>query len=204
MAHPRRVRSAEFLCAAHTLAQVPPPTLPEVAFAGRSNVGKSTLLNALAGRRALAKVSRTPGKTQSINFFLINEVLRWVDLPGYGYAKVSKKLQAEWGRLVSRYIEERAVLRHVLCLSDSRRRPTAQDVQLVEWLVALQVPWVAVLTKADKLKQAERVRAARRARDAYGCGPDQPVVLCSATTGRGLDALWPYLLLAAAAGDRRD
>lgn len=204
MARPKRVRAAAFLCSAHTPAQFPPPTLPEVAFAGRSNVGKSTLLNALAGRRALAKVSRTPGKTQAINFFLVNDELRWVDFPGYGYAKVSKKMQAHWGRLVTQYLDGREDLRGVMCLSDSRRAPTELDVKLVQWLNTLDVPWVGVLTKADKLKQAERVRAERRAREVYGCGPDQPLVLCSATTGRGLDALWPYLLLSDELADRPD
>lgn len=190
----RRVRQAEFLVAAHTLQQIPRPGAPEIAFAGRSNVGKSSLLNALAGRKRLALVSQTPGKTRSINFFTINGDVLWVDLPGYGYAKVSRTLQAEWGRLVTQYLEARPSLVRVICLSDSRRPPTAQDVQLVEWLEDNGVAWLGLLTKADKLNQSKRAKAVRQARDAYACDAAHPLLLCSATTGRGLDALWPHVL----------
>jgi len=194
MAAARHVREARFLVAAHTPAQFPAPTLSEIAFAGRSNVGKSSLLNALVGRKALAKVSATPGKTRSINFFDLDGVVRWVDLPGYGYAKVSKRLRSQWGDLIRRYIEGREVLDRVICLSDSRRAPTSLDVQLVEWLDACRVPWVGVLTKVDKLGQGDRTRAIARAQAAYACAPDQVLILCSATTGRGLSDLWPHVL----------
>lgn len=200
MAASRRVRAARFHCAAHTVAQFPRATVPEFAFAGRSNVGKSALLNALLGRKGLAKVSGTPGKTQSVNFFDIDDCCRWVDLPGYGYAKVSKRLQAHWGRVIAQYLETRAVLQCVVCLSDSRRPPTDLDVQLTQWLDSCGVSWVGVLTKADKLKQSERARAEGAARAAYGCGPDHPILLCSATTRRGLEGVWPFVLPLATAG----
>ena len=118
----------------------------------------------------------------------------WVDLPGYGFARVSKKLRTHWGRLVSEYLEARKTLQLVVCLSDSRRAPTALDLQLVEWLEHVGIPWIGVLTKADKLKQSQRVKGERNARDAYGASDGRPLLMCSATTGRGIERIWPYVL----------
>jgi len=193
MARRTRVRQVAFELAAHTPKQFPKPTLPEIAFAGRSNVGKSSLLNALAGRKTLAKVSQAPGKTRSINFFVVDDAVRWVDLPGYGYASRSKKERDAWHRLIESYIADREPLELVVCLSDSRRPPTESDVQLVEWLTEIRVPWIGALTKADKLSQSEKARAEHLAREAYACDPHRPLILCSAKTGAGLDALWPFI-----------
>lgn len=153
--------NAEFLLSVHSLKQLPDSDLPEIAFAGRSNVGKSSLLNALLGRKSYVKVSSKPGKTQGLNFFQVPEVCNLVDLPGYGYAKVSKRMQADWGKLIAAYLESRKQLRCVVVIMDIRHETKQQDRDLLLWLRQKQIPCLAVYTKADKLSGNLRTKQAR-------------------------------------------
>ncbi len=150
-----KIHSAEFLLSASTTRQFPAATLPEIAFAGRSNVGKSTLINSLLNRKKLVKTSATPGKTQFINFFKINDQFYFVDLPGYGYAKVPESVQRKWQNLVEAYLSERETLRNVVLIIDCRHNPTVQDRQLLEWLEYYQRPSLIVASKIDKLKRGQ-------------------------------------------------
>ena len=150
-----RIHSAEFLLSASTKRQFPAETLPEIAFAVRSNVGKSTLINSLLNRKKLVKTSATPGKTQLINFFKIIDKFYFVDLPGYGYAKVPESVRRKWQNLVEAYLSERKTLRNVVLIVDSRHNPTIQDRQLLEWLKYFQRPSLIVASKIDKLKRGQ-------------------------------------------------
>ena len=150
-----KIHSAEFLLSASTTRQFPSATLPEIAFAGRSNVGKSTLINSLLNRKKLVKTSATPGKTQLINFFKINDQFYFVDLPGYGYAKVPESVRRKWQNLVEAYLSERETLRNVVLIIDCRHNPTVQDRQLLEWLEYYQRPSLIVASKIDKLKRGQ-------------------------------------------------
>jgi GTP-binding protein len=150
-----KIRSAEFILSASSPWQFPPPTLPEIAFAGRSNVGKSTLINSLLNRKKLVKTSSTPGKTQLINFFKINDKFNFVDLPGYGFAKVPENVRKQWQRLIESYLKERESLRNVVLIVDSRHGPTAQDRQLKEWLDYYERPVLIVASKVDKLRRGQ-------------------------------------------------
>ena len=150
-----KIHSAEFLLSASTKRQFPAATLPEIAFAGRSNVGKSSLINSLLNRKKLVKTSATPGKTQLINFFKINDQFYFVDLPGYGYAKVPESVRRKWQHLVEAYLSERETLRNVVLIIDCRHNPTVQDRQLLEWLEYYQRPSLIVASKIDKLKRGQ-------------------------------------------------
>ena len=150
-----KIHSAEILLSASTTRQFPAATLPEIAFAGRSNVGKSTLINSLLNRKKLVKTSATPGKTQLINFFKINDQFYFVDLPGYGYAKVPENVRRKWQNLVETYLSERETLRNVVLIIDCRHKPTLQDRQLLEWLEYYQRPSLIVASKIDKLKRGQ-------------------------------------------------
>lgn len=180
-------KKIEFLLGAASPKQFPPPDRPEVAIAGRSNVGKSSLLNALAQRRNLARTSKTPGRTREINFFNVDDRFRLVDLPGYGYAKASKSILQNWQRLMSRYLIDRPNLARVIVLLDSRHDPSALDRQLVAMLEAHQVPFAFVLTKADKLSRGAADRQLRRVREIF---PGREVVASSALKRLGLAELW--------------
>ena len=150
-----KIHSAEFLLSASTTRQFPAATLPEIAFAGRSNVGKSTLINSLLNRKKLVKTSATPGKTQLINFFKVNDQFYFVDLPGYGYAKVPESVRRKWQNLVEAYLSERETLRNVVLIIDCRHNPTLQDRQLLAWLEYYQRPSLIVGSKIDKLKRGQ-------------------------------------------------
>ncbi len=147
-----KIKHSEFIGSFVEMAQCPTPNKPEYAFIGRSNVGKSSLINMLTGRKKLAKVSNTPGKTQTINHFLINEVWYLVDLPGYGYAKVSKTSRRKWIKFIKDYLEKRPNLMCVFLLIDSRIPPQKIDLEFANWLGELRIPFIIVYTKADKNK----------------------------------------------------
>ena len=150
-----KIHSAEFILSASSPRQFPATSLPEIAFAGRSNVGKSTLINSLLNRKNIVKTSSTPGKTQLINFFKINDAFYFVDLPGYGFAKVPKSVSKKWQHLIEAYLQDRETLRRVVLIVDSRHNPTAQDRQLKEWLDYYQLPVLIVASKIDKLKHGQ-------------------------------------------------
>ncbi|HET9960819.1 MAG TPA: ribosome biogenesis GTP-binding protein YihA/YsxC [Nitrospiraceae bacterium] len=190
-----KVLGAEFTKSCGSSTQYPAPLLPELAVVGRSNVGKSSLINSLLNRKHLAKVSKTPGKTRAVNFFTVRTSdphlasLYLVDLPGYGYAKVSKSIQVQWAPLIEQYLVDRPSLNLVVLLIESRVR-TDQDVTSVRWIQSIGRPLVIVLTKVDKLRRRERDVAVQDTRRICGVGPEVPIVLYSAETHEGRDALW--------------
>jgi len=166
----------------------PESELPEVAFAGRSNVGKSSLLNTLVRRKAFARVSRTPGRTREINFFRVNSHFVLADLPGYGYAKISKEKKADWKPLIEGYLRHTATLAGVVQLLDIRRDPSDDDIQMLDYLAELELPTVAVLTKLDKVSRLEADRRAGEIMKSLSLLKEQ-VILFSAATGEGRDEL---------------
>ncbi|MDP8222513.1 MAG: ribosome biogenesis GTP-binding protein YihA/YsxC [Candidatus Lernaella stagnicola] len=187
-----RIHEATFLTSAVDPGGYPPADRPEIAFAGRSNVGKSTLINALCGRKALAKVSQTPGKTRLINFFDIDERFYLVDLPGFGYAKVSKIERRKWAPMMGRYLESRDTICAVVLLVDLRRGLGDLDLQLLDYLDGLGRQVVLTFTKADKLKgNARRNQVQKVCREA-GLTPDVAVIT-SGSRREGLEALWQRL-----------
>lgn len=187
------VKKAEFMIGAASLAQLPKGGLPEVALAGRSNVGKSSLLNRLMGRRSLARTSKTPGKTRELNLYRIDEKLIIVDLPGYGFAKVPKAVKQAWGDLVESYVEEREVLRGIVHLVDLRHPPTPDDVQMQEWIRHHGVPTLIAATKADKIAKSKRAHAVRTIQQMLTPPPQTPVVPFSAVTGEGAREVWGWV-----------
>lgn len=178
----------EFVKSAYKIGQLPEDGFPEIAFAGRSNVGKSSLINRMVNRRNLVKVSSRPGKTQSLNYFLVDNQLFLVDLPGYGYARVSKKLQEEWQGLISEYLLTRATLRCVVVIIDLRHALKPQDHDLVEWLRANNRPYLIVYTKRDKISGNQQAHQAAILDAALGIGKSERV-LFSAKTGAGKEEL---------------
>ena len=178
---------ARFIMSAARPEQFPPEAEPEVAFLGRSNVGKSTLLNALVESGGLAFVSSRPGCTQLINFYQVDGGFRFVDLPGYGYAKVPKEITSEWKALIEAYLTERQSLQLAVLLLDARRGWMEKDVELREWLESQHRPYVVVVTKIDKLKsQKERHESRKALREGYS----GELLECSAVTGKGVREIW--------------
>ena len=183
-----KVETAEFIRSAHGSGEYLRDGRPGIAFAGRSNVGKSSLLNRLLGRTGLARTSSTPGRTQAVNYFLVNRRFYFVDLPGYGYARISKARQAEWRPLIEGYLRGSAALRGIVQLLDIRHDPTDDDRQMLDMLAAIGVPTIVCVTKADKLpRRAVADRVAVIARDT--ALDSEQVIAFSSETGQGRDAL---------------
>jgi GTP-binding protein len=181
---------AAFLKSALLESHYPSPAKPEIAFAGRSNVGKSSLINALLGRKKLARTSSTPGRTQALNFFLIQDRYYFVDLPGYGYARVPLAVKRTWGTMVETYLRRRPNLKGVVLILDIRREPTEGDLQLLGWLNRYGIHPIPVLTKADKLSRSRSAaRAGLISTQLKAFGPDEPTVF-SAKTLQGRQELW--------------
>lgn len=179
--------AARFIASAHELEQLPPDAGAEIAFAGRSNAGKSSAINALTQRKRLAFVSKTPGRTQTINFFDCGDNLRLVDLPGYGYAAVAQRERAHWGKLVSAYLQSRESLRGLVVIADARRALTDLDNQLIGWYAPSGLPLLVLLTKADKLSSRDAAAALKTARGELSqLYPAASAQLFSAVTGTGL------------------
>ena len=178
-----RALASEFLTSADRLEACPRDDVPEVAFAGRSNAGKSSTLNRLTGRRQLARVSKTPGRTQLINFFTVNEGGRLVDLPGYGYARAAKSRQQAWGKAVDEYLNRRTNLVGVVLVMDARHPLKPFDRDMVDWCADRSMPLLALLNKADKLKRGERAKVLRSVE--ADMPPDARTLLFSAVTGLG-------------------
>lgn len=182
-----KVTSAEFLKSAFKEDDWPRDNKPEIAFLGRSNVGKSSLINSLLGVRGLARTSSTPGRTQSLNFFTINDQFYFVDLPGFGYARVPKDIRSSWGDMVTGYLAKRRQLVLSIHIVDSRHEPTKQDLQLHEWLTLNNKPRLLVATKSDKLSNNELKKNLERITRVL---ETDSVVPYSARTGRGKDEIW--------------
>lgn len=186
---PLIIKSVEFLGGMAGIGGWRPVlTLPEIAFAGRSNVGKSSLLNRLVGHKKMARVSNTPGRTREVNFFKVNDTFVLADLPGYGYARVAKEQRAGWKPLIENYLHQSPTLRGVVLLIDARRDPTDDDLLMREWLGALEVPTLIAVTKTDKLKPSEVAAREAALAQALDVGVDQ-MVMTSADTGTGRDDL---------------
>jgi len=184
-----KITSAEFIKSATDPYHYPDDLLPEVAFVGRSNVGKSSLINTLVNRRNLARTSNTPGRTQLVNFFVINKVLSFVDLPGYGYAKVPLSVKRGWNAMVEGYLEGRRSLRLVVLILDIRREPSENDDMLVQWFRDNHIAITFVLTKTDKLSKS-RVNIARRKIGEHLGIPHDELLPFSAKTRSGKDEIW--------------
>ena len=179
-----------FVASAYTPEQYPPANRPEIAFAGRSNVGKSSLLNKLTNRRHLAVTSSRPGRTRSINFFAVGKDLYFVDLPGYGYAKVPRKVKKSWKEMVETYLLGRPTLKGVVLILDIRRDPGSDDLGLLDWLQHHNIPVLLVLTKADKLSRQKALsRAAIISKALHGTSLPKPLIF-SSRTGLGKEHLW--------------
>ena len=185
-----KILSAEYVKSAMRPDQYPSDGRPEIAFVGRSNVGKSTMLNVLLNKKGLAKTSKTPGKTQTVNFFDVNRKYFFVDLPGYGYARVSKHMRQEWATIMTSYLTARRPLRLVVALMDSRHAPADQDLDLLELLEDAEVPALIVATKCDKLRPSEIEGAGQTIRKALGLEDDAAIIPFSANSKQGLRDVW--------------
>ncbi len=181
---------ASFVASAYEPSQYPPPDRPEVAFAGKSNVGKSSLLNKLVNRRNLAVTSSRPGRTRSINFFAVGNELYLLDLPGYSYAKVPVKIKRSWKKMVESYLETRATLKAVVVILDIRRDPDSRDLGLLDWLNHHKIPILAVLTKVDKLSRQKALQRCSKIKHALGDFLQLEPIIFSAKTGVGKEKLW--------------
>ena len=183
------IKSADFVKSAVKPSHYPPAIFPEIAFSGRSNVGKSSLINTLVNRKRLVKTSSTPGRTQLINFFKINNALIFVDLPGFGYAKVPKSIKKTWGPMVETYLSTRKTLKGVVLILDIRRVPGAQDLEFIEWLRYYAIPSILILTKADKLSKSKQMN--QHIANTKILGVDRnDLILFSAKSRMGKDATW--------------
>ncbi len=184
-----KIRNAEFVKSGVELSQYPQEDISEIAFAGRSNVGKSSLLNKLVRRKKLARVSKQPGRTQTINFFMVNEQFMLVDLPGYGFARVPISVKKQWGKMIEEYLSKREQLRGVVLLLDIRHKPTEDDNQMVQWLVVNNIPVILVATKADKVAKGKRQRQLSLIKRTLELPAQQLVIEFSADTGEGKELL---------------
>ena len=185
-----KIKNSDFVISAVKREQYPITGLPEVAFVGRSNVGKSSIINAITNRKKLAKVSQTPGKTRLINFFIINgDEFYLVDLPGYGYAKVSKTEKASWGKTIETYLNGRNELKRVVLLVDSRHKPTADDIQMHEWIKFYGYDEVVIATKSDKLSNNDLRKSEKVIRDTLKLTKDDKLYFFSSVNKKGKDEL---------------
>lgn len=185
-----KVNRAEIVISAVSPAQYPESALPEIALAGRSNVGKSSFINTLINRKNLARTSGKPGKTQTLNFYLIEESLHFVDVPGYGYAKVSKTERAKWGKMIETYLTNRPQLKAVVSLVDLRHPPTAEDIQMYEFLKYYQLPVIVVATKADKIPRGKWNKHESVIKKAMNFDPTDDFILFSSQTKQGKEEAW--------------
>lgn len=183
--------SLEIVCG--ITSKVPDTAYPEVAFAGKSNVGKSSLINALMNRKALARTSAQPGKTQTINFYNINDAMYLVDLPGYGYAKASAEVKAKWGQMIERYLHTSKQLRAVFLLIDIRHDPSANDKLMYEWMLAQGFAPIIIATKLDKIKRSQVQKHLKAVREGLNVQPDTMILPFSAETKQGRDEIWEVM-----------
>ena len=184
------IRSLELETVCGITSTLPENTLPEIAFAGKSNVGKSSLINGLMNRKSFARTSATPGKTQTINFYNINQELYLVDLPGYGYAKVSEQEKKKWGQMIERYLHQSKQLRAVFLLIDIRHEPSANDKMMYDWILSQGYHPIIIATKLDKLKRSQVQKQIKVVRQGLGLSKDSILIPFSAVTKQGRDEIW--------------
>lgn len=184
------IKSAELETVCGVTSKLPDNQMPEFAFVGRSNVGKSSLINKLVNRKALARTSQQPGKTQTINYFRLNDSFYFVDLPGYGYAKVSKELQAKWGKMIERYLLKSKQLKLIFQLVDIRHEPSAGDKQMHDWIAANKLPSIVLVTKADKVSRSQISKQLAMIRKELKLKASDRLIACSKETGLGFDEVW--------------
>lgn len=184
------IRSLELETVCGITSTLPENTLPEIAFAGKSNVGKSSLINGLMNRKSFARTSATPGKTQTINFYNINQELYLVDLPGYGYAKVSEQEKKKWGQMIERYLHQSKQLRAVFLLIDIRHAPSANDKMMYDWILSQGYHPIIIATKLDKLKRSQLQKQVKVVRQGLGLSKDSILIPFSAVTKQGRDEIW--------------
>lgn len=196
-----KVNQAEFVISAVGPSQYPQDALPEIALAGRSNVGKSSLINCMISRKNLARTSSQPGKTQTLNYYRINQDLYFVDLPGYGYAKVSKTKREQWGKFIESYLMNRETLRLVMQLVDLRHPPSKDDQAMYEWLRHHDVPVIVVATKADKIPKSQWAKHLKMVRETLGMDKGVQPLMFSSELTLGKDELWGILEQAIAYGE---
>lgn len=188
-----KVTEAELIISAVSREQYPNHQLPEIALSGRSNVGKSSFINQMIGRKKLARISQVPGKTQTLNFYLINNKFFFVDVPGYGYAKVSKREREAWGRMIEAYFMERTELQGAILLVDSRHPPTKDDQSMYQWFTYYQIPVLVVATKVDKIPKNKRSRQLKQVAETLDLHETDSLYSFSAVTGEGKQAIWDTL-----------
>ncbi len=187
------IKTVELETVCGITSSLPENTRPEFAFAGKSNVGKSSLINALMNRKSFARISSQPGKTQTINFYNINDALYYVDLPGYGYAKVSQEVKAKWGRMIENYLHKSPMLRCVFLLIDIRHEPSSNDKTMYDWIVYNGYQPVIIATKLDKIKRSQVQKALKTLRTGLGIGSDARIIPFSAETKQGRDEIWDMI-----------
>lgn len=189
-----KINKAEFILCAAWKSQWPNNDFPEICLAGRSNVGKSSFINTITGRNKLAKVSGTPGKTRTLNFFNINDSLRLVDVPGYGYAKVNDKIKESFGQMIDTYLKDRDVLKGLVLIVDYRHKPTRDDIEMYEYAKYYQIPVIVVATKEDKLKRNDLQKNEKMIKEALGFDKKDKFVRFSSLTKKGIDEVWKHIL----------
>ncbi|WP_091993031.1 ribosome biogenesis GTP-binding protein YihA/YsxC [Peptostreptococcus sp. D1] len=189
-----KIRSSEITMSAVNKKQYPSEGVPEIAFAGRSNVGKSSVINGLLNRKNFARTSSTPGKTRTINFYLINNEFYFVDLPGYGYARVSKTEKEKWGSIMERYLEDREELCAILLLVDVRHEPTADDKMMYDWIKYFGYNCVVVATKADKISRGQHQKHISVIRKKLEMPKEEKVIVTSSSKKTGIDELWDEIV----------
>lgn len=187
------IKNVELEIVCGITSKLPDTDLPEIAFAGKSNVGKSSLINGLMNRRALARTSAKPGKTQTINFYNINKEMYLVDLPGYGYAKVSEQEKAKWGKLIERYLNTSKQLKAVFLLIDMRHAPSANDKLMYDWIIAQGYNPIIITTKLDKLKRSQIQKNIKLIKEGLDLVPGTKVIPYSAVTKQGRDEIWELI-----------
>jgi len=185
-----KITSAEFVISAVAPKQYPTDGLPEIALVGRSNVGKSSLLNKMMNRKSLARTSSRPGKTQTLNYFRVNNQLYFVDFPGYGYAKVAKSIKEQWGKMIQTYLSKRDELRFIIQLVDIRHAPSKDDIAMYEWCKQIGIPTIVVATKGDKIARGRWQQHLKVIREHLKLRDTDSLLVFSSETGQGRDELW--------------
>ncbi len=186
----KKIQTVSFIKSAVKPEQYPSHNLPEIAFIGRSNVGKSSLLNTLVNKKNLARISNTPGRTQLINFFNVDEKLCFVDLPGYGYAKVPESVRKQWKPMIESYLMQSQHLKGVVLIVDARHKPMQHDVLMREWLASYQIPMVIVATKIDKIPKTKRQKHLQLIGEILNIHPTESLLMFSALTAEGVSTVW--------------